>query len=216
MDLYSVPRPSRIEEAYGTPERTALEIMRLAIRDHGSQIIREATEAQVRHLQGNDFTGRVLAVRAWFDDPRNIQYLPDPEATEYIKSPSDLVRTGQEDCDGITALAGSMLLSIGIPVQVLLFSATPYNPAGTPWTHVLLRAWPPQLGAPILVDPVAGSQLGVLRQAIIDGKACMMAFPRIDANFIDSFPIEVFGYSSRFYQAYNQGPWTQEVIQCTA
>lgn len=92
------------------------------IRGKATEILRSAGVPS--HRPGQE----VNAIFDWVQ--KNIRYTRDPVDVEYIQTPQHLLKTRTGDCDCMTALIGSLVESIGYPVDLKVIQK-----AGRPGFH---------------------------------------------------------------------------------
>jgi len=64
----------------------------------------------------HDQWGEVRALHGWVQ--RNVRYVKDPYGIEYVQTPDVMLSTMTGDCDDYTVFLGSLLESVGYPVDV--------------------------------------------------------------------------------------------------
>jgi transglutaminase-like putative cysteine protease len=87
--------------------------------------VRNQAEQIVAGVREKDFWGEAAAIQAWVRD--NIRFTQDINGIETIKTPAELLASGQGDCDDKSLLAATLLESIGHPAR---FVAVGYTPDG--------------------------------------------------------------------------------------
>ncbi|MEX0662103.1 MAG: transglutaminase-like domain-containing protein [Balneolaceae bacterium] len=72
-----------------------------------------------------DFTAIADQIYNWIN--KNIAYVRDPDEIEYLQSPLKTIEYGFGDCDDHSILAGALLSSLGVPVQLKVIKANPFE-----------------------------------------------------------------------------------------
>lgn len=93
-------------------------VKQLARADHDSPEIWRLARMLTRDVPSYDLLGEVDAIQRFVRD--DIRYVRDPLHTEAVQLPRTTLRIESGDCDDKTALAGSLLQSIGYPVRYVL------------------------------------------------------------------------------------------------
>lgn len=70
-----------------------------------------------------DFGSIADEIYNWIN--KNIAYTRDPDGIEYLQSPLKTLEYGFGDCDDHSILAGALLSSLGVPVQLKVIKANP-------------------------------------------------------------------------------------------
>src|SRR4030042_4131200 len=155
--------------AANTPEQ-----LKITIRLKGQAIKPGTIHPPIRHLAATaatdarpkDYLGQIAALYKGITE-RWWRYPFDPQGTEFVFLDGPRLfrmglgsgkKKGYGDCDDITAVAGALLRSIGMDVQIVT-TAPPYSPYI--FTHVFLRTKPPKSREWIVFDPVVYPTHGV-------------------------------------------------------
>lgn len=155
--------------AANTPEQ-----LKITIRLIGQAIKAGTIYPPIRHLAATaatdagpkDYLGQIAALYKGITE-RWWRYTFDPQGTEFVFLDGPRLfrmglgsgkKKGYGDCDDITAVAGALLRSIGMDVQICT-TAPPYSPYI--FTHVFLRTKPPKSREWIVFDPVVYPKHGL-------------------------------------------------------
>ncbi len=84
---------------------------RLAYADHLEKPIRTLAEKITSGIQSGDYNSEALAICDWVF--KHIRYQKDPIGAEFVRSPSETLKAGCGDCDDMSVLIASLLMSIG-------------------------------------------------------------------------------------------------------
>ncbi len=122
----------------GGTEQT-VELIRTAVNSGLSNPVVRSTAMQA--LRGVPAYNDEAAARALFNWVlRNIRFTNDPIGHETISSAEWTIRNGGGDCDDINAvLLPTLLMVVGIPVELVTVNDNPTDPAGE-FTHVYCQA----------------------------------------------------------------------------
>ncbi|MEW6775916.1 MAG: transglutaminase-like domain-containing protein [Bdellovibrionota bacterium] len=97
-------------------------------------------------VEAYDGRGEIKALFDWVT--KNIRYTRDPYGYEWIQSVVPTLVFGHGDCDCHTVLLGSLLMSVGYPVRLVIVGNSPGN-----FHHVFLSTeYRGPLGNPIKID----------------------------------------------------------------
>ena len=110
--------------------------------------VRRLCEVICQDLWQGDYASECLAIYYWVC--QNIRYMRDIHDVEFVKEPSQLIRTKAGDCDDMATLLAAMLMAMGNRCDFILahFRGSPAP------EHVYVRVITPK-GTPIILDPVA-------------------------------------------------------------
>lgn len=89
---------------------------------------------------------RIMA--AW---AKRVRILEDPVDADWIQEAAVMLSERRGDCDDLVVAVGSSLEHVGFPVELVVGSTDPRGVEA--FGHVWLRAWMPQAGAWVSVDP---------------------------------------------------------------
>lgn len=111
------------------------------------------TKARVREY---DQTGELKALFGWVK--AHVRYTKDPHQHELLQTPAVTLITGHGDCDCKAMLLGSMLMSIGYPVRIVIVGKAPGK-----YHHVFIAARYRQDGRErwIDLDPTLSAGFGL-------------------------------------------------------
>lgn len=70
---------------------------------------------------------------------RNVRFTYDPEGAELLQEVDAILNHRAADCDDFVILGGSLLRSIGIPVQIVIIGADSRAPNA--FSHIYLQAF---------------------------------------------------------------------------
>jgi transglutaminase-like putative cysteine protease len=137
------PHPPRSEPQHGTlgyiPDgpagtRATLDIMVKLAREYKTNLeVRNQAEAIIAGVREKDYWGEAGAIQQWVRD--NIRFTQDINGVETIKTPLELLYSGQGDCDDKSLLAATLLESVGHPA---MFVAVGTQPGGE-FDHVYVE-----------------------------------------------------------------------------
>jgi len=102
-------------------------IKRLAIEDSYNPVIRNLARSITKDAKTN--FGKVKALYLWVK--KNIKYRRDPKNLDIYVRPIMALKVKRLDCEDITALLGSLALSLGLPVKFKVISQD-----GRVWSHI--------------------------------------------------------------------------------
>jgi hypothetical protein len=89
-----------------------------------------------RRIRPKDYVGEVKALFEWVQS--NVRYVRDPHGIETIHGARRMLWLRAGDCDDVAILLGSMLMSIGHPVRLVLTGPDPRRPSLL--SHIYLEA----------------------------------------------------------------------------
>jgi transglutaminase-like putative cysteine protease len=117
----------------------------LAVRNTAIDVIRSAG------VRAHDTLGEVRALYTWVRD--RVRFVGDPVGVELLQGAPYTLQSRSGDCDDYAILLGSMLQSIGVPVDVRfkVIGANPSRPRS--FSHVYLTV-KDQRGRVIPLDPI--------------------------------------------------------------
>jgi hypothetical protein len=112
----------------------------------------------VAHVPAHDEYSEVEAVYDWVHS--NIRFVKDPVTKEVLVPPSEILKSRQDDCDGISMLLGALYLAIGYNARLVTVAAN--NQAPDEFSHVYIEVEvPPGSDNWIAADAArAGAQFG--------------------------------------------------------
>ena len=122
-------------------------------------------------LSSKAYLDEYLAIYRFVD--AHTRYMRDPRTVEMVRSPSKIVRQILEgrvpslDCDDLTALIAALVLAVGGQCQVVTvaFSNIFYQ-GERQYSHVFAAAIEPHSSRVIILDPVAGENVGKMRNRV--------------------------------------------------
>jgi len=120
----------------------------------GKVTVRPLVEDICRDVVPGDYASEALAIYHWVC--KNIRYMRDPHDVEYVKQPSEVIRTASADCDEIACLIASMLMACGNQASFTLMC---FGPTLIP-SHVFCSVMTPT--GPVPLDPVANRQTAAM------------------------------------------------------
>lgn len=115
--------------------RSKINTIQNLIRKYGTQEVIDKKENPIRRIAAQiltkkksgskgwavtekDYIGEIKAIYRWVQD--NIRYERDPYKKDIIETPIRTLQLRIADCDAMTTLIGSLLLSMGYPVKIKL------------------------------------------------------------------------------------------------
>lgn len=120
--------------------------------------VRRAAEQIVWGIPGKDYLSEMLAITRWVE--HNVAYRKDVQDIETVQHPAVVLESRAGDCDDMSSLIASLLLSIGHRVAFVTvgFGKGDYS-------HVFCQALDQRSGTWIVLDPVAAPDVrGMLRR----------------------------------------------------
>lgn len=105
------------------------------VRNKAIEITRYIKPDETGNPGRRDNTAIAYAMWEWMRE--NIAYVRDPFHVERLSDPMVILREGSGDCDDHVILAGSMLMSIGVPVRFVTIALNPAEP--DVHTHIILQ-----------------------------------------------------------------------------
>lgn len=147
-----------IDERYPDSFSIVAWLNELAVQFGRNPSVRDYAELLIPRWYGNnDLSGVIDTVLQWVKD--NVQYMPDPEGTEYVINPLVLLErivhfTGRPplgDCDDHALLLASVLRTFGIDARIV---GVKERPDSTWFDHVIVVVANGQGGLRFL-DPCA-------------------------------------------------------------
>lgn len=125
-----------------------VEYLKKLVKEGGvSPVVRAQAQEVVSGVRDRDDYGEMKAIWRWVKE--HIRFTGDPVGREMVTTPATLLRTRQEDCDGIAALTGAMMSSVGIRVSLCFWAPDRMSP----FKHVLAAGWCRRKRRWIPVDP---------------------------------------------------------------
>lgn len=95
--------------------------------------LRNQAEAIIAGVREKDFWGEAEAIQRWVRD--NIRFTQDINGVETVKTPLELLYSGQGDCDDKSLLAATLLESVGHPAMFVAIGSQP----GGEFDHVYVE-----------------------------------------------------------------------------
>jgi transglutaminase-like putative cysteine protease len=145
----------------------------LAAQDHMQ--VRELAERICRELRSKDYLSEALAIYHYV--VANTRYTRDPTTIELVKAPYRIIDEllGDErpmiDCDDMTVLIVTLLLSLGHRVRVVTAAfANQFYKKERQYSHVFAQVWEPHSNTWITLDPVAGEHTRQMHARIVAAK----------------------------------------------
>ncbi|MCW5830679.1 MAG: transglutaminase domain-containing protein [Deltaproteobacteria bacterium] len=126
---------------------------------HSTRLARFARDVISRaKIREYDQLGEITALFSWVR--RNVRYTRDPQNHEWLQTPLVTVLFGHGDCDCQAMLLGTLLMSIGYPVRIVIVGNAPDQ-----FFHVFLAARYRKDGQDqwIDLDPTVADGLGLKR-----------------------------------------------------
>lgn len=229
------PNAQRAPYASGTPGvRQSLEAMALKMREGrldpgvrgwAIQALKDAgidgRSGQTVRAQASAILNAFRAATAYAPDPYGAEYIPSAAATLCLRP--NLCVNG-EDCDGLSVALGSLMLSIGIPVQIVKQTF-----GGGAQEHVLIAIYD---GADwLLADPSTnlplGSSVGAASTDFFDPMGAIGNIPEVQPEIVTlgkpkglgsvlGYPTTNDAHQLLDVAIYNAGQLTTAMNACTA
>ncbi len=149
FDVWTIPRPG-LKDVVGWMQKFA----------HQDKIgpVRSLVEHIVSGLEPGLYAHESLEFYYWV--LQNIRYLQDPFDVEFLKTPSRLLSEPAGDCDDMSTLIASMLLSAG---HRAAFNLASFNGNPVP-SHVFAMVLTPRGWVPL--DPVANRETAQMMRSM--------------------------------------------------
>lgn len=144
----------------GAPQ-TVQSIITAALGAQTHLQVRELAERICRELRSKDYLSEALAIYHYV--VANSRYTRDPTTIELVKAPYriiDAMLGGERpliDCDDMTVLIATLLLSLGHRVRIVTAAfEDQYYKGERQYSHVFVQAYEPKSRTWYTLDPVAG------------------------------------------------------------
>jgi hypothetical protein len=169
-----------VTQAFKGAPMTVKAIIAASLAAQTKMQVRELAERICRELRSKDYLSEALAVYHYV--LANTRYTRDPRTVELVKAPYriiDEMLAGERpliDCDDMTVLIATLLLSLGHSVRIVTAAfANQFYKQERQYSHVFAQAYEPKSKTWFTLDPVAGENTRQMHARIVAAKVYGLA-----------------------------------------
>lgn len=161
------------KEPFKGASHTVSTIIKSALESQ--EAARRVVEDVCRNLRSKDYLSEMLALCHFVTT--NTRYMRDPTTIELVRAPYVIIEEiysglkPQLDCDDMTALLLSLLLSVGCQARVVTVAfKNAFFKGERQYAHVFVQGYEPRSKKWVTLDPVAGEGTKSMHSRIVAAK----------------------------------------------